>query len=240
MVTPDREQSGIGTAVTIHHPLRASRVRHTPSAVEAYAVQGTPADCVILALEAFFKDQIDLVVAGINEGANLGNDVLISGTVSAALQAHFHDLPAIAVSVAALRDPKFDVAAALTQRLVGHVAAGNLPRDVLLNVNVPNLPVEKIKGVMGTSLAHSRYAGAVEMKTDSRGKAYYWLLRGQPKWELKEGTDIWALRNGFISVTPLHIDLVNGSKYEGMGELYASLSSAFTGQVARPQESAAG
>lgn len=206
VVAPDREQSGVGTAISLHRILRVREVTGTVQNVPAFAVEGTPGDCVILGLGALCKDA-DLVVAGINEGANLGDDVFISGTVGAALQAHFRGLPAIAASVSDLGSTHYEPAARIVARLVEALEDGRLPRRMVLNVNVPDLPAKDIRGVVVARQARRRYADRVQEDQDTRGKAYYWIVRGQAVWEMDEGTDIWALRSGYVSLIPLHTDV---------------------------------
>ncbi|MDP6495803.1 MAG: 5'/3'-nucleotidase SurE, partial [Dehalococcoidia bacterium] len=151
VVAPDREQSGVGTAITLSQLIRATEVVPLVSGVHAYAVEGTPSDSAIVALESLIEEPVDLVVSGINKGSNMGNDVFISGTMGAALQGFFRDIPALAVSVAALRDVQFGPAAQVVRLLAQAVAEGKLAPPLLLNVNLPNLPLEKIRGV---SLTH--------------------------------------------------------------------------------------
>lgn len=223
VVAPDREQSGVGTSVTLLRPIRLSRVLPMVEGVETYAVQGSPADCVILALGSLFKDGIDLVMAGINQGANLGYDAFISGTVGAALQGYFQGKPSIALSITTLRDPQWSAAAPLGRLLAAEVAAQHLPRNLLLNVNLPNLSLEGVKGVEVTRLGGRSYADIVEEREDERGKHFHWIVRGKPDWDLEEGTDIWAVRNDRISVTPLHCDITNYSLMPQLQGLKASL-----------------
>jgi 5'-nucleotidase len=207
VVAPDREQSGVGTAISLHRILRVREVKPETPGVTAYAVEGTPGDCVILGLGELAKDT-ELVVAGINEGANLGEDVLISGTVGACLQALFRGVPAIAVSVSALGSVNYRPAARIAARLARAMGVGLLPRRMVLNVNVPDLPAEEIRGVMVTRQAARRYADILRRETDTRGKSYFWIVRGRPEWDVEEGTDIWAILNGFVSLLPLHSDLL--------------------------------
>lgn len=210
VVAPDREQSGVGTAVSLHRILRVREVTPEVSSVTAYAVEGTPGDCVILGLGELAKDA-ELVVAGINEGANLGDDVLISGTVGASLQAFFRGVPALAVSVSDLGSVNYRPAARIAARLAQAIGEGLLPRRMVLNVNVPDLPAEEIRGMMVTRLAARGYADIVRQETDTRGKSYFWIVRGNPEWKVEEGTDIWAIANGFVSLLPLHSDLLCSS-----------------------------
>jgi 5'-nucleotidase len=206
VIAPDREQSGVGTAISLHRIIRARAVPSPVAGVAAYAVEGTPGDCVCLGLGALAKET-EWVIAGINEGSNMGDDVFFSGTVGAAFHAHFRGMPAIAVSVSSLRSTHYHPAARIASGLVDAVASGCLPRRVLLNVNVPDIPAQEIKGVRVTRQARRRYNEQVREEKDSRGKTYYWIVRKRPDWEIEEGTDIWAIRNGFVSIVPLQSDI---------------------------------
>jgi 5'-nucleotidase len=201
VVAPDRDQSGIGTAITMRHPLRLSKIKSPIRGVKAYSVEGTPGDSVILALRFAVKDTIDLIVSGINEGPNLGNDVFISGTIGGALQGYFYDIPAIAVSVAAFEKLNFYIAAKLARLLAEGFHNGVLPRKLLLNVNVPNLPKENIRGIEITRLGERSYTDNIGQGHDGK-KEYYWIVRGVPEWSVVEGTDIWAMEQDKISITP--------------------------------------
>ena len=206
VVAPDRDQSGIGTAITMRQPLRLTEIKSPVRGVKAYSVEGTPGDSVILALRFAVKDTIDLVVSGINEGPNLGNDVFISGTIGGALQGYFYGIPAIAVSVAAFEKLRFDVAARLARLLAAGFQQGMLPRKLLLNVNLPNLPKEKIGGIEITSLGERSYTDKIGQGHDGK-REYYWLVRGVPEWSVVSGTDIWAMEQDKISITPFHGNL---------------------------------
>ena len=203
VVAPDREQSAIGTAVTLHQPLRFSQVTPLVKEVKAYMVEGTPADSVILALELVAREEIGIVFSGINEGANLGDDVLLSGTVGAALQGYFRNIPAIALSVMIGERMHYEVAARLGFLLATRISASPPSQGILLNVNLPNLPLSEIKGVEVTRLACRSYRDSVEEGFDGKRK-YYWIVRGEPQWKKAKGTDIWAVEEGKISLTPLH------------------------------------
>ena len=206
VVAPDREQSGVGTAISLHRVIRARAVTSPVAGVSAYAVEGTPGDCVSLGLGAMAKDT-DLVVTGINEGSNMGDDVFLSGTVGAAFHAYFRGVPAIAASVSSLHSTHYRPAARVVSGLVVALADGRLPRRILLNVNVPDLPAREIKGVRVTRQARRHYNEKVREEKDTRGKTYYWIVRERPDWEFEEGTDIWAVRNGFVSIIPLQSDI---------------------------------
>lgn len=222
VVAPDREQSGVGPALSLHHALRAHPVTSPIAGVCAYAVQGTPGDCVILGLGALAQDA-ELVIAGINEGANVGDDVFISGTVGAALHGYFRGLPAIAISVTAPHSTHYRPAAHVAARLVESFASGQMPRRTLLNVNVPDLPAGEIKGVVLARRAHRRYDDLIQEAKDDRGKTLYWIVRRRPAGEPEEGTDIWAIRNGNISIVSLESDMIRSNSCSQLEALCETL-----------------
>jgi len=201
-VAPDRDQSGAGTAVTLRHPLRMIEIRAPLDDVTAYSVEGTPADSVILAIRHILKDGVDLVVSGINEGPNLGDDVYISGTVGAALQGFFYGIPALAFSIAAFGSLYFDIGARLAKLMVKEIVDKGLSRRMLLNVNLPNLPREKLEGIEITRLGEREYADRIEPGHDGK-RQYHWIMRGKSEWRSISGTDICTLEQNKISVTPL-------------------------------------
>jgi 5'-nucleotidase len=207
VIAPDREQSGYGTAVTLRHPLRVQKVRPLVPDVEAYSVEGTPADCVILAVEKLLTNRVDLIVSGINSGPNVGDDVLISGTVAAALTGYLHGFPALAISVESLNH-EFLGGAARLAALLAKPMVSQSPGNLLLNVNLPALPLAKTKGMKVTSLARKSHIDTVEEGHDGR-KSYYWLVRQKIQKNAEKGTDIWALESGYISVTNLHVELLS-------------------------------
>jgi len=206
VVAPDRQQSGVGTAVTLNKPLRVQSVKPLVPKVETYSVEGTPADSVIMGLTKLAKDKIDLVVSGINHGSNLGDDVLISGTVSAALHGYQHGFSAIAISVDARDNPYLDTAAELAALLAKRIESNSLPANILLNVNVPNLPLAQIRGVEITRLASGSHTDSVEEGHYGKN-IYYHLIRHRTNKAADVKTDIWAIEQGIISVTPLHTNL---------------------------------
>lgn len=216
VVAPDREQSASGHSLTLHRPLRIRPVRE-----HWYTVDGTPSDCVNLAVQGLLKEAPpDLVVSGINFGLNLGNDVTYSGTVSAAFEASLQRLPAIAFSQEVAEGFSFERAATFARRAVGSLldAAAHgeaLPKGLLLNVN---LPADPYRGVRLTRLGHRFYRQTVVEKRDPRGKRYYWI-GGVPEWENEEGTDHAAVTGGFVSVTPLHLDLTDYAGLDRGGPL---------------------
>jgi len=210
VVAPDREQSATGTAVTLRQPLRVQKVNPMVSDVETYSVEGTASDSVILALSKLISGGVDLVVSGINQGLNLGDDVLISGTIGAALQGYLRGLPAIAVSIATANSPYLDNAARLTALLAQKIHSNTLPSDIFLNINVPDLPLSEIKGIKVTERAHQTHIDTVKEGHDG-WREYYWLFRQKLNIDVDENTDIQALEHGYISITPLHTTLFRKS-----------------------------
>ncbi len=203
VVAPDREQSAIGTAVTLRQPLRTQQITGLIPEVATYIVEGTPSDSVILALGKIVQGGVEMVVSGINSGPNLGDDVLISGTVSAALQGYLHDLPSLAVSVARFGVTDYEVAARFAALVAARVKRGIFPKDVFFNINVPDLPLGDIKGARVTRPAHKIHLDTVEEGTDGK-RDYYWLVRRKLSKDVHHDTDIWAVEESYISITPLH------------------------------------
>jgi len=221
VISPDREQSGVGTAITLHHPVRIMEWPSPVKDVTAYAVEGTPSDCTIVALESLIGKRIDVFFSGINEGANLGDDVFVSGTVAAAWQAYFRGIPAIAMSVAALRDLKYEVATQLAKVIAIKVAEGALPKPLFLNINVPNLPIKNVQGIEITRLGGQGFLDIVSEGNDGRRK-WYWIARSRPTPNVEEGTDIWAVRNARVSITPFNSHLTEPQHIETLNELKES------------------
>jgi len=202
VVVPDREQSGMGTAVSLLSPVRMSSVASPLPGVDAYSVEGTPADSAILGIRVIAGDALDLVVSGINQGRNLGDDVFISGTVGAAMQGYFHGIPSVAVSVASIENVRFGPAAKLVKLVAGQVQQGVLHGRMLLNINFPNVAAEEIAGLSITRLGEQSFNFNIEEAADGR-KGYYWIRRGRPKWKLIPGSDRWAVDQKRISLTAL-------------------------------------
>lgn len=214
VVAPDREQSASGTAVTLGKPIGVETVRPVVPKIETYSVAGTPCDCVILAFLRLAKGKIDLVVSGINEVANLGQDIFNSGTVGGTLQGYLYGSPALAISGVGERGFHLDTAAKLAALLAKKVDAGALPTNIFLNINLPNLPLAETKGIKVTRLAgRGIYANSVEEDNiycngsdPGMPKYYRFVRRGENKARDKK-TDVWAIQQGFISVTPLHASI---------------------------------
>lgn len=223
VVAPERPRSASGHAITLHKPLRVETVR-LPWGGEGYAASGTPSDCVVLGILAVME-RCDVVVAGINLGPNLGEDLTYSGTVSAAMEGAICGKPAIAVSVADYENPDYGPAARFTAKLVQQVLDRGLPPDTLLNVNVPNLPENELMGVAITRQGKRRYEGRVERRLDPRGRPYYWLGGEIIEDVAGEGSDGEAIRAGKISITPLHLDLTAYPVADAMSGWELSVSS---------------
>ena len=208
---PDRPRSASGHSITLHKPLRLKQVPLADGSL-AWAASGTPADCVALGLlEVMSADTVDIVVSGINHGPNLGWDVTYSGTVSAAMEAVISGVPAIAVSVASYADDiHWDgVANFVAQTLVPQVAKQGLPSATLLNVNAPDVPEIELKGVRITTQGDRQYVDRLEKRIDPVGRPYYWLKGKLHDKESPEGSDTRAVGDGYISVTPIQLDLTN-------------------------------
>jgi len=212
VVAPDREQSACSHALTLHRPLRIDEVR--PG---RYMVDGTPTDCVNLAINGILPRRPALVVSGINKGANLGDDVTYSGTVSAAMEGTLLGVPSIAVSLIGRGAFAFETAADFARRLTKWVLANALPPDTLLNVNVPQPSAdEPVRGVRLTRMGRRRYGDAIVEKTDPRGRKYYWIGGEELDFIEEEGTDFHATKEGYISVTPIHLDLTNYRSFDAL------------------------
>jgi len=219
VVAPDREQSAIGTAVTLGQPLRVQKVTPVVPDVETYSVEGTPGDSVILALGKLVGN-VDMVISGINNGLNLGEDVLISGTVGAALQGYLRGLPAIAVSQK-VNSPYLENAAKVAALLTQKIHSNHMPTNVFLNVNVPALPLSEIKGIKITRLASKSHIDTVYEGHDGK-REYCWLVRRQKITNhMTRETDIGALERGNISITALSISLPDKPPFSILDNLCA-------------------
>ena len=234
VVAPDREQSGVGSSLTLHAPIRADEVfpleEGGVKGVKAYSVEGTPGDCCVLALEKLVGP-VDLVVSGINPGSNLGQDVLLSGTVGAALQGYFRSYPSVAISVGAVKDTRFDVAAAFLKLLGNRLAQGDSLPLCLINVNIPNEPLERLEGVEITRLGNRSYSESVTEGNDGRRK-YYWLSRNVgPAPEQAKDTDLAALQRNCISITPIHTSLTDVKQMPVVENIFRGYSQELLGRT---------
>lgn len=213
VVAPDRDRSGASNSLTLESPIRAH-----PMHDGVIRVDGTPTDCVHLAITGLLADEPDMVISGINDGANMGDDVLYSGTVAAAMEGRFLGYPAIAVSMATHAPRYFDTAARVILKLVKQLKANPLPRDIILNINVPDLPYEELSGLSVTRLGHRHKAEPVIKAQDPRGRDIYWVGPPGAEQDAGEGTDFYAVRNGFVSITPIQVDLTQHDSLASLGE----------------------
>ena len=206
VVAPDAERSAVGHAITTLTPLRVKELE-LEGGIHGLAVNGTPADCVKLAVGALLKQPPDLVVSGINLGPNTATNIIYSGTVSAATEARILGIPSVAISIGTFQDPLWEAAALYAGRVAAEVLARGLPPKVLLNVNVPNLPPAEIKGVKVTRQGESAYEELFDARSDPRSVPYYWSAGRYRMSDVGEDTDALALDQGFVSVTPVTFDL---------------------------------
>ena len=203
VIAPERAQNAMGRAITLHKPLRLNQVGR-----QMFSVNGTPSDCMTLAFGKILKDhKVDLVVSGINKGLNLGDDVTNSGTVAAALEGAIRGISSIAVSMDGQNRFRFALGAKIALAVAKMVSKHGLPADTLLNVNIPDQQANGLKGMKLTSLSRRRYKDPVVEKTDPRGGKYYWIAGEQVSWNRKKHSDVDAISQGFVSITPLHFDM---------------------------------
>ncbi len=206
VVAPDRDRSAASNSLTLANPLRANEADNG-----FIYVDGTPTDCVHLAITGLFSEEPDMVVAGINAGANLGDDVIYSGTVAAAMEGRFMGFPALAFSLVSSNPTHYETAGKAAQILVGRLAKSSLPADTILNVNVPDVPWSEIAGFQSTRLGHRHKSEAVVKMEDPRGRTIYWVGPAGSEQDAGPGTDFHAVKNNYISVTPIQVDLTRYS-----------------------------
>lgn len=211
VVAPDRNRSGASNSLTLESPIRA----HTADNGFVF-VDGTPTDCVHLAITGLLDEEPDMVVAGINAGANMGDDVLYSGTVAAAMEGRFLGLPAIAVSLAGEEFKHFETAAQVVVSLLARLKSDPLPVDTILNVNVPDVSYAALEGFEVTRLGRRHRSEPVVKMQDPRGKEIYWVGPVGAEQDAGEGTDFHAVRHNRVSLTPLHVDL---TRYDAMDQI---------------------
>jgi len=238
VVAPDRERSASSHSLTIDVPLRAVRVRE-----RAYAVRGTPTDCVLLAVENLLPARPDIVVSGVNRGPNMGSDVTYSGTVAAAIEGTILGIPSIAISLDRAPGGEFDYGPA------GHVGRAfaelvlerGLPEGTLLNINVPNMPADGLRPPRPTRLGHQVYEDSIVEKTDPRGKSYYWIGGQSSSRSNETGTDFAAVADGHVSVTPIQLDMTDFETLAHLAEWpFQAMPPTAGEKPARPAGAAAG
>ncbi len=217
VVAPDRNRSGASNSLTLQSPLRVRRVREG-----RYYVNGTPSDCVHLALAGFLDEDPDIVVSGVNHGANLGDDVIYSGTVAAAMEGRFLGLPAIAVSLVGRNSAYMDTAAKVAVELVLKLQEKPLPGDIMLNVNVPDVPYAALRGLEATRLGFRHRAEPIVKQRDPHGRPIYWIGPAGEGQDTGEGTDFAAIARGAVAVTPIKVDL---TRHEMLADISGWLDS---------------
>lgn len=209
VVAPDRERSATGHALTLHKPLRVETIDFFRGVAGAWAVNGTPSDCIKLGSWALIKGKPDVVISGINRGPNLGMDIIYSGTVSAAVEGSMMGYPALAVSSASFDDKHYDAAAKSVLGLLEKIMANPLPSRTLWNMNVPAVPFEQLAGVAITKLGVRRYTDVFESRVDLRGRTYYWLAGEVIESDEAANSDVMAIRQNKVALTPVHYDLTS-------------------------------
>lgn len=209
VMAPDRNRSGASNSLSLSRPLRVKQLENGQ-----YSVEGTPTDCVHLALTGFLKQEIDLVVSGINDGGNLGDDVLYSGTVAAAMEGRYLGLPAIAVSMVGENIEYYETAAKIVKQVILKFKTERLASQTILNINVPNLPLDKIKGIEVTRLGKRHCSEPTVSALDPRGKTIYWIGAPGCASDAGQGTDFFAVNRGFVSITPIHLDMTHYKIFE--------------------------
>jgi 5'-nucleotidase len=215
VVAPDRERSAIGHALTLHKPLRIH-----PLQKDIYSVNGTPTDCITLAVNTILEETPSLLISGINSGGNLGDNITYSGTVSAAMEGALLGIPSIAVSLAGKGHLKYKTAAEITLYLAQKVIRHGLPPDTFLNVNVPNLPADQIRGIRVTRMGKRLFKDPVVSKKDPRGRTYYWIAGEEVVTAPSKNSDYKAIEEGCVSVTPIHLDLTNHTVLPEMKKIF--------------------
>jgi 5'-nucleotidase len=215
VIAPRTEQSAVGHAITMKIPLRITEY-YKNGDFFGYAIDGTPADCLKIGIRNILKTRPDIVLSGINNGSNTAINIIYSGTVSAAREAAIMDLPAIAISQTSHDAKDFTYSAKIASELTKQVLKRGLPNGTLLNVNVPNLPEEEIAGILMTKQGKSKWDDIYEERIDPYGKKYYWLTGSLMETDVKLETDQFAIKNNYVSITPIHFDLTDYATYESL------------------------
>jgi 5'-nucleotidase len=205
VVAPDRQQSASSHSLTVHRPLRVTR-----TAENRYVLDGTPTDCVLIAVNQLLQTRPDFIFSGINHGANMGEDVLYSGTVAAAMEGTILGIPSIAVSFASRLDQRLQgYTDVLTDLLDSLLRRADYPAATFFNINLPDVPVEDLKGILVTTLGRRVYSDSLTRREDPAGQEYFWIGGGVSSWTGRDDSDFRAVQAGYMSITPLHLDLTN-------------------------------
>lgn len=216
IVAPDRERSAVSHMLTMHRPLKAENID-----TNIYTVNGTPTDCVVIAVDKILPERPSLIVSGINKGGNVGDDISYSGTVSAAVEGTIMGIRSFAISVVGEKNFHFDTAAHWAIEVARYILEKSLPSDTLLNVNIPNLPKDKIEGIKFTRQGKRVYDNAVHETLDPKKNKHFWIGGGTPSWEKGDNTDIQAVQQNYVSITPIHLDLTNYEALEFLKKSWA-------------------
>ena len=209
VVAPDSEKSAVGHAITLTDPIRVQEM-NGKNGYKGFAVKGTPTDCVKLASRALMDSKPDIVVSGINSGGNIGSLIIYSGTVSAATEGTILGIPSVAISLTSVKGGDMTASQLVARKVVNQVLQKGLPKGTLLNVNVPNIPHDEIKGIRVTKQGDIVFNDEFEKREDPRGKIYYWM-GGTTSTDFNEDTDGYAIQNGYVSITPIHYRLTEDS-----------------------------
>ena len=220
VAAPDSERSAASSSLTLAHPLRVREVSFPVSVKKAWAINGTPADCAKIALSNLLEQKPDLVVSGINKGPNMCVDIFYSGTVAAAFEGAFKNIPAIAVSLDDYNsDISYKLPAKLAMKAINALVTANMQKGKVYNINVPSLPEDQIKGIKVTKTGRIDYKEDYDRRVDPSGKTYYWI-KGNPEIvDTDENCDLVAVKNGFVSITPLNIDLTDHEAMQNLSGL---------------------
>lgn len=224
VVAPDRERSAVGHSLTLHRPLKVEQF-----ADNIYAINGTPTDAVVVGVNKVLPVKPDIVVSGINKGGNLGDDITYSGTVSAAIEGTILSIPSFAVSLHGDKNFNFETAASFAVSVARYIMENPMPYDTFLNVNVPNVAASLVKGIKLTRQGRRIYDNSIQDVLSPRGERHYWIGGGLPYWERGDDTDINAVEEGYVSVTPIHLDLTNYTALE-MLKRESSILNGMTGK----------
>ena len=206
VIAPERERTCVGHAITLHKPLRMKALDD-----RMFASNGTPVDCILLGLKMLLSQAPDFIISGINKGPNMGQDINYSGTVAAAKEGAFLGIPSLAVSIDARKDYRFAGAAKIIEDIIDLLKGTACLDRTFLNINIPNIPYENIKDFMVTRLGKRVYNDAIVERIDPRGGRYYWIGGNSHSFDLIEGTDFYAVENGYVSITPLDVDVISDS-----------------------------
>lgn len=213
VAAPNRNRSGSSNSLTLERPLRATEIQ-----AGWHSIDGTPTDCVHLGLTGLLEREPDMVVSGINAGPNLGDDVIYSGTVAAAMEGRFLGFPAVAFSLNSFQPDHWQSAAQVAKKVVENILTYRMPEDAILNVNIPDLPLSEIQGFEITRLGNRHKAEPAMVARDPRGKPIYWVGAAGPEQDAGPGTDFYAINHAMVSISPIHVDLTRYSSIDSLNE----------------------